>query len=146
MDVKTLVVHEIPVPKARPRATMARGHAQMYTPKTTADYEKKIAAAWKRQFGDTPMEGPLCVRIHFGLPIPRSAPKKDKEAMLNQEQKPTKKPDLDNLAKAAMDALNGIAYKDDDQIVTLLLKKYYAEIPFIKIRIGPDEKKEEKAS
>ena len=143
MDAKTLVVHEIPVPKARPRATMARGHAQIYTPKTTADYEKKIAAAWKQQFGDTPMEGPLSVRIHFGLPIPRSASKKDKEAMLNLEQKPTKKPDLDNLAKAVMDALNGIAYKDDDQIVTLLLRKFYFESPFIRIRITPEKEGEE---
>ena len=146
MDVKTLVVHEIPVPKARPRATMARGHAQIYTPKTTADYEKKISAAWKQEFGETPMDGPLCIRIHFGLPVPRSATKKDKAAMLNQEMKPTKKPDLDNLAKAVMDSLNGIAYRDDDQIVTLLVRKYYAEIPFVRIRIGPDGEKEGKAS
>ena len=49
--------------------------------------------------------------------------------MLNNELRPIKKPDSDNLAKICLDALNGIAYPDDSQIVALTVNKYYSKEP-----------------
>lgn len=46
--------------------------------------------------------------------------------MLNHAEYPLKKPDVDNVAKIILDALNGIAYRDDKQVVTLIVKKSYA--------------------
>lgn len=37
-----------------------------------------------------------------------------------------KKPDVDNIVKIVADALNGVAYHDDTQIVSVLAKKVYA--------------------
>ena len=43
------------------------------------------------------------------------------------EQFPTKKPDADNIIKSIADALNGIAYADDSQIVQATVNKWWAE-------------------
>ena len=42
---------------------------------------------------------------------------------------PCKKPDLDNIAKGILDAMNGIIYKDDVQVVRLSLQKHYSTEP-----------------
>lgn len=47
-----------------------------------------------------------------------------------------KKPDIDNIAKVVCDALNGVAYKDDKQIVSLKLAKRYGSLPMVVIDIN----------
>ena len=56
--------------------------------------------------------------------------------MITDEIKPTKKPDADNIAKAVCDALNGIAYKDDSQVVDLTVRKYYSKFPRVQVFIS----------
>lgn len=143
---KTLVIQEMPQPKERPRATVVAGRAKIYTPMTTEEYEKRIRAAWVRAYGDKPEEGALQVRIHFGMPIPMSATKANKKKMLLKQEFPKKRPDLDNLIKAVLDGLNGVAYKDDCQIVTILARKFYASVPYVKVKICEEKPKEEKAN
>ena len=67
--------------------------------------------------------------------IPKSTSKKQKERMLTGEIRPTKKPDMDNIVKAVADALNGIAYEDDKQIIECSIKKYYTEEERIEVEI-----------
>jgi Holliday junction resolvase RusA-like endonuclease len=50
-------------------------------------------------------------------------------------ERPTKKPDLDNLAKSVLDALNGVIYQDDSQIVSLHMTKVYSQYPGIDLLI-----------
>ena len=59
---------------------------------------------------------PLEISILALFPIPKYASKKTKELMINGYIFPTKKPDGDNIIKAILDALNGVAYRDDSQI------------------------------
>lgn len=47
----------------------------------------------------------------------------------------TKKPDADNIAKAVLDGLNGVAFVDDSQVVALMVKKTYGLTPKVKVRI-----------
>lgn len=99
-----------PVPKARPR--VVNRHA--YTPKKTkdrADLIKQIAAP----LFDKPFTGPVCVDVIAVFPIPKSWSKKKKAEMRGMPH--TQRPDKDNLEKLPYDALNGIAYVDDSQIV-----------------------------
>lgn len=140
---KRLSMTIIPKPKERPRAAIIGGHARIFTPKTTEAYEKEIRAAWVRNNGDKPEEGPLRARIYFGLPIPKSETKANKLLMIQRKVFPTKKPDLDNMAKAVLDALNGVAYKDDSQIVTVLSKKNYSETPYVRVIISEEKPKED---
>ena len=55
-----------------------------------------------------------------------------------EKMRPTKKPDLDNCLKAITDALNGFAYKDDSQIVSIAVSKFYSDDPraYVKNRGG----------
>ena len=55
--------------------------------------------------------------------------------MLNGELRPTKKPDCDNIAKVILDALNGIAYHDDSQVVELVVHKHYAETTRVNVTL-----------
>ena len=52
---------------------------------------------------------------------------------------PAVKPDADNLAKAALDACNGIIWCDDALICSLLVKKRYAAYPCLEIKVVPEE-------
>ena len=133
----TITIPITPVPKARPRFTRA-GHA--YTPKKTADYEKAIAAVWRQATKNFKYdrEQPLYINLAFGLPIAKSTPKGKAEQMAQGIIRHTKKPDADNLAKAVLDALNGVAWEDDSQVVRVGIFKEYAKEPYVYIYIHDD--------
>ena len=143
MAEKKASIYITPFGKERPRASVVGGHAKIYTPRTTEVYENEIRMGWKKVNGEEPFTGPLVMRLYFYMPIPKSETKANKLKMLEKKIRPTKKPDIDNLVKSVMDALNGIAYEDDSQIVTLLAKKYYGEMPCVKIIVAEWEAKED---
>ena len=130
---KRLMMMILPKPKERPRAAMIGGHARIFTPKGTERYEKEIREAWVLHNGDVPEEGALKAEITFGIPIPKRVSKKRREEMVLGRDSPTRRPDLDNLVKAVMDALNGVAYRDDSQIVTVVGRKRYAEVAYVEV-------------
>ncbi|WP_415306488.1 RusA family crossover junction endodeoxyribonuclease [Clostridium perfringens] len=108
--------------KARPR--VCRGHA--FTPKDTVQYEKLVRDCYKQQDGRY-LEGPIKALIIAYYKIPKSYSKKRVQAIRDGLEKPTKKPDADNIGKIILDSLNGIAYKDDSQIIELIITKKYTE-------------------
>lgn len=130
-----------PQPKGRPRFRVTAGRVFTYTPKKTEQYENDVIKLYRQMTGGYmfPKKTPLHVALVFGMPIPKSTPKKYREQMINQELGHTKKPDVDNLAKSVLDALNGIAYPDDSQIVSLNIKKVYAEEPHVWVMIREED-------
>ena len=110
-----------PTGKARPRVTT---HGT-YTPKKTKDYEKLVQWEYRKQGGRDYGKRQLQVEITANFQIPKSKPKNKRIEMLAGQIRPTKKPDCDNIAKAILDALNGIAYHDDSQVVGLWVEKWY---------------------
>lgn len=136
MEIKFTVPGE-PKGKGRPRAAKRGEHIAMYTPKGTADYENEISAAYRRvargfRFSDTDMFG-LEVKVYQG--IPKSASKAKRQDMLSGRIRPTKKPDIDNILKIVMDALNMLAYKDDRFVVISNAEKFYSDTPRLEIRL-----------
>lgn len=130
-----LTVPGEPVGKGRHRTI--RGTGRTYTPKKTVEYEKKIQM-W---FLDScphpvPLSGPVCLKLGVFMTIPASASKRRRVAMQAGDILPTKKPDLDNIVKIVGDALNGLAFDDDKQIVTLLVAKAYSIRPRLEIEIS----------
>jgi len=131
----TFHIHTIPVPKGRPKFSKIGGFVRTYTPKKTQDFETEVREAAKQAMNREPLETPLAVYLYFRLPIPKSYPKKRIAACLSGSERPTKKPDLDNLAKSVLDALNGVIYQDDSQIVSLHMTKVYSQHPGIDLLI-----------
>lgn len=125
-----------PVPKARARVAVRNGRAFAYTPKKTADYESLIKAR-ASEVCVSPIAEPVRLIVRFYMPIPQSWPKKQREAALSGSMMHTKKPDIDNLIKSVCDALNGIAYIDDSQIVSIEASKCYSNNPGTEIEIQP---------
>lgn len=123
------VVPGKPQGKERPRTVRINGFVHSYTPAKTAQYEKSVQEAYLLDAQrESWMEGePLSVSIDVLFEIPKSYPKKKREEAIKGTLSPTKRPDLDNIAKAICDALNNIAYKDDAQIVELNTSKKYTE-------------------
>lgn len=115
-----------PVAKGRPRL----GKYTTYTPEKTVNYENLVQFSYLQKYKNAePMEGYLKIEMLFFMPIPKSTSKKRKELMLQRKILPDKKPDYDNMAKAISDALNNIAYKDDNQIVEAHIYKFYCYDP-----------------
>lgn len=118
----TFIIPGEPVAKGRPRMTRT-GHA--YTPSKTRLYEGYIQDLWKKKtVAELPTGLPLRVCVDAFFSIPKSMSKKARKALDGAPH--TKKPDADNVAKAVLDALNGLAFDDDSRICYLKVTKQYA--------------------
>ena len=126
-----------PVPKGRPRFKVMYRQVRTFTPPKTCEFENQLKQYFLYETkGVAFARGvPIAVNIEFGMRIPESTTKKRKKLMLDGEIMHTVKPDLDNLIKAVLDALNGLAWYDDAQIVELNVTKTYVEEPHILINI-----------
>lgn len=126
----------IPIAKARPRVTK---HST-YTPQKTKDYENLVKWSCKSKYKDKPLSGPIRIDIDFYMYIPKNTSEKRTRAKIAREILPTKKPDWDNMAKSITDALNGIAYEDDKQIVETHIYKYFSDNPRAEVKIAKIDK------
>lgn len=115
MDVtpSTFTVEEV-MGAPRPRH-MRNGHT--YMPSGYAAYKRRIADAYRAAGGIDYGDSPVSVTIDIMRELPGSRPKRVKR------EADTVRPDVDNVAKGVMDALNGIAYRDDSQVVSLSVLK-----------------------
>lgn len=120
------VVPGRPKGKDRPRVSYRGGKARAYTPKATKEYEDQVRGAYQEQSHGDPMTGVISVRIIAWYPIPKSAKKAEKLRMEAGKIVPGTRPDADNIAKAILDALNGLAFADDRQVACLTVEKRYA--------------------
>ena len=148
MDEFNAVIHQAPLGKGRPRATVQGGRARMYTPTATADWEHFAAVELRAKYVDaypvepcSPMTGPLGCEIVAVFPRTAELLRK----VRGEYKHPTwrlphaVKPDADNIAKSVLDAIEkaGIIL-DDKQIALLTVGKHYAMIheePRVEVRI-----------
>jgi len=75
----------------------------------------------------TPVEAPIKVTVEVIKEPPKSWSKKKKQEAIDGQILAAVKPDIDNYCKAILDGMNGVAFKDDNQIVELNLLKKYGE-------------------
>jgi Holliday junction resolvase RusA-like endonuclease len=130
-----------PVPKGRPRFRRTKTFITTYTPKKTLDFEGLVRKHSQEAMGPTePLETPVWIALYFRLPIPASYSKKRKEACLSGSEKPIsmRGGDIDNLAKAVLDGMNGVVFKDDCQITVMHCTKIYSNVPGVNILVKED--------
>lgn len=121
-------VFEVPgevVGKERPRVNMYTG--RVYTPNKTKDYEYLVQQYFKLKYPNyTMLIGRLKISIIAYLKIPKGTSKIKMQDMLENKISPTKKPDIDNIAKSILDAMNGFVFKDDNQVAKISIEKRFA--------------------
>lgn len=125
-----------PKGKGRPRFARIGNYVKTYTPDDTISYENLVKVSYYSQGGQYFEKEPLRVIIHAFFGIPKSTSSKKRKEMLELKIRPTKKPDADNIAKIILDALNGVAFKDDTQVVELIVSKYYGAEPQVMLDIS----------
>ncbi len=134
MSFVVFTVEGPPQGKGRPRFRRAGNFVTTYTDQKTKSYEATIKAWAQRAISPgSPLEGPVSVDLYIRCSIPVSTSKKRTEACLQNAELPTKKPDIDNIIKAYLDAMNGIIYKDDTQVVRVSAKKVYSLVPGVDV-------------
>lgn len=122
-----------PMGKQRPRFNSRT--RTTYTPEETLSYEEDVQWAYRMATKAKMLKGNIKAEIVAYYPIPKSTSKKQREAMIEGYILPAKKPDTDNIAKIILDSLNGIAYNDDSQVVSLSVIKRYSENPHVDVRL-----------
>ena len=124
---------------------LKNGKTGTYTPDKTVAYEELARQRFRQQWPSEelpfPDKTPVCVMITVCFSIPNSASKKARASMIDGRIRPTKKPDVDNVIKIVLDALNGFAWHDDAQVVDLSVSKIYTDQePFVRVELAsPDE-------
>lgn len=113
-----------PVGKGRPRFTK-NGHC--WTPDKTVEYERHIKLSYWNKYGHRKYEADkaLAVDIVLYYPRPKSMAKYKRLMAQKGVLRPIVKPDVDNVIKAILDSLNGVAFEDDRQIVQVECEKWY---------------------
>ena len=127
-----------PQGKARARTVRdRRGNVHSYTPEATVQYESLIALEWRGTHSlPFPKDVPISMEIEAVFRVPTSYTKKKQQLAITGKIYPTVKVDVDNCAKSIMDGLQGEAFPDDKQVVSLYVKKRYAaenEEPHVKV-------------
>ena len=125
-----------PVAQGRPRFSRRGNFVKAYDPKKSRDAKQTVKYFATEAMKDekmVPLEGPLSMRVEFGVALPKSDYRKRTP---RENAWSTKKPDLDNLVKTVKDACSGVVFLDDNQVVKVVAEKIQCaqgEAPFTKV-------------
>lgn len=126
----TFTVFGPPVAQGSLRAYLTRGP----NPRPIITHASRQVIPWRQEIvgaakaAGVPFieTGPVWVVIRFYLPRPKT----------NRATHPERRPDLDKLGRAVLDALTHVAFRDDAQVVLLVMRKSYGDWVGAKISIG----------
>jgi crossover junction endodeoxyribonuclease RusA len=112
-------VHGLPIAQGSQRSWLVNGKPVITsTAKGLPSWRRLVADVAQRFAPAEPWEGPVGINLDFGIPKPKSAPK-------TRRVWPDKRPDLDKLSRAVLDALTYVIFADDSQVVHLQATKDY---------------------
>lgn len=118
-------VDGLPVAQARPKFARFGNHVKAYDPAKSKNWKAYVAMVASSK-GARVQQGALRLSLSFHFLKPKSAKKRVHH---------TVKPDLDNLVKGCKDALKGVAWVDDSQVVELEARKFYSDTPGVEIEV-----------
>jgi len=125
-----LTIPQPPQAQGRPRFSVRGSHAFAWDPhKDKKNWARLQMSQQFKEILPHPIDCSLDVSITYHMPIPKSTSKKKRLEMIHNRTPHIKKPDIDNLIKFTLDAMNDIIFHDDSQIWYLEAKKIYSEFP-----------------
>lgn len=125
-----------PVAKGRARTVSKGSKTWSFTPQKTKQYEEVVKMYALRHRQSPLLTKALFAEILVYKSIPKTFSKKRTEMAISEELRPTTRPDSDNYAKLVLDALNGLIYEDDSQVVDLQVSKFYSKEPRVEVYIN----------
>lgn len=137
-----LYLFEVPGEAVAWRRPRFRGKAAFTDPEVVA-FKNLVKLAFREAAvkGAWPVPirapAPVVLEVTFYRVPPKKLGKRGRESALAGQLAPTTRPDADNLAKGVKDALNGLAYDDDAQVVRLVAEKAYHHYPATVVSIQP---------
>lgn len=114
-------------PKERPRAIIYQGKIRMYTPPKTIRYENFLRKKLQEYSNSFCTLKTVAVKLKIYIYIAQAKTNNQKECIV--------KPDIDNFLKMVLDAMNGISYQDDKQVVEVMCYKRYDKEERLEIEI-----------
>ena len=117
-----IFIHGEPIAQPRVKVSTRGGFARAYVDAKhpVHAYKQAIRLSYVNAGGEV-LGGPVSIRIVCWFERPKGHSKKRRQ----QAEPKTTKPDLDNIGKAILDALNERAYNDDGQVYRLTVEKWY---------------------
>ena len=103
----------------------------MYDPRTAHEWREAVAIVTGSTV-DKPIEGPVDLSLAFFFPRPKSHYGTGKNSNVLKASAPkhhAQKPDIDNVIKSTLDAMNGVLYGDDKQVIRVQAEKRWALQP-----------------
>jgi Holliday junction resolvase RusA-like endonuclease len=97
------------------------GPVQHFQKRANTEWAVLVGQIGRGQAPERPWVGPVVLTARFRLPLPGSMPKKHRASAM-----PVTRPDLDNCFHKLMDQWNGVFWRDDSQVVDVVLSKRYA--------------------
>lgn len=128
-----------PKSKGRPRFSRRGKYIKTYTPSSTTEYEKLVKLSAIEQCKgqlDKEYTGLVKMSVKAYFKPNKSISKKQYNLLIGQAH--LKRPDLDNLIKIICDGLNGVAYKDDNQVAIISAEKVYSDEERVEVIIEYD--------
>ena len=125
----------------RPQLRHRHGRGRVYDPSKkdketfTLNCLQEVSVDDMIQVDPESFAGPLIINLHFVMPIPKSTSKTRTAEILDWDTTHIKRPDTDNLIKFCLDAMNGVFWKDDCQVYSVLGTKTYGEDPRTEVNI-----------
>lgn len=120
------------------KVCMVAGRPRFFKPAAVKAAGRTIYSMLQPHAPPDPLDGPLCVVLHFILPW--RASEKKRVVAAYQRVPCAVRPDVDNRAKAVLDVMTTLRFwNDDGQIASLLLHKWYADEPGLRFIITPEE-------
>ena len=118
-----------PIAKKRPRFARRGKFVMTYNDQQTE--EGRFLLTLREQLPENfePLTGPIQMSVSFCMKIPKSTSKKKAALMAGGDIKHIKKPDASNLLKFLEDCCNGEVWKDDSQIFSVIMSKFYGDRP-----------------
>lgn len=111
------------------------GNRRAYDPKSSKDYKSHVQATAINYSLESLIETAIELHVDIYWQRPKKYSKKKSLLQFKDDLRPTTKPDLDNLVKGIKDGMTGTLWKDDSQIVSLHVHKYYSEEPRAEVKV-----------
>lgn len=131
----SFTVYGEPVAQGRPRFTTIGGHVRAFDPQKSYNYKQLVRIEALKVKPQELLQKAIRLEIRACRSIPKSFSKKRQILAAQGDIRPTTKPDIDNIVKGIKDALKGVIWRDDSQVVEVIASKWYSNEPRVEIDI-----------